>query len=130
MAESGPPEARLLLVVDDDDDIREVAAAALTLVGGFRVITAGGGAEALTLAARQRPDGILLDVMMPRMTGAQTLAALKADEATRDIPVLLLTASSTTDADTVPMGPAVGVIGKPFDPLTLGADVTHRLGWS
>lgn len=118
---------RLLLLVDDDDDIREVAAAALELVDGFRVVTASNGLEGVRQAQRHRPDGILMDVMMPGMDGLQTAELLKADPSTAGIPVILLTARVDGDE---PEGNIAGVIAKPFDPMALGTEVRRLLGWS
>ncbi|MFT4294929.1 MAG: response regulator [Micropruina sp.] len=118
--------SKLVLLVDDDDDIREVAAAALELVNGFRVVTAANGLDAVEQAATHRPDGIVLDVMMPGIDGLQTVQKLKAESATAGIPVILLTARVDGDQpDTV-----AGVIAKPFDPMGLGAEVSRLLGWS
>ena len=82
----------LVLVVDDDDSIREIAQLSLELVGGWRTLLADGGEAALEQARTHRPDVILLDVMMPVMDGIETFHHLRADERTRDIPVILVTA--------------------------------------
>jgi CheY-like chemotaxis protein len=120
-----------VLVVDDDDDIRELTRVALELVADWGVITAGGGAEALELAARHRPDAVLLDLMMPGMAGLTTFGHLRADPATGDIPVILVTAKARVGGrqpwDELEIA---GVISKPFDPITLAADVSALLGWS
>lgn len=119
-----------ILLVDDDPVILEVAQLTLEAVGGFQVSTAGGGAEALVAAARDLPDAILLDMMMPGMDGPTTVAGLRDNAATRDIPVILLTAKtkgpirhSWTD-----LGVA-GLIAKPFDPMRLPNQVAELLGW-
>ena len=83
---------RRILVVDDDELLREVAKAALEIVGGWQVVTAHSGAEARSPGAPERPDAILLDVMMPGVDGPSTVAALRADPATARIPVIFLTA--------------------------------------
>lgn len=126
--DGSPP--RRVLVVDDDDDIREVAEVALSLVGGWDVITASDGREALGVAARERPDAILLDVMMPDMDGPTTIIHLQRDDRTRHIPVVLLTAKvQTRDHQEWGALPLAGVIAKPFDPMTLSAQVSRLLGW-
>jgi CheY-like chemotaxis protein len=79
-----------VLVVDDDESARELMRRSLGREG-FRVITAGRGEEALRLARETAPDAITLDVMMPGMDGWAVLAALKADAATADIPVVMVT---------------------------------------
>ena len=120
-------EAKLLLLVDDDDDIRDVAAAALELVNGFRIVTASNGLDALRQAKEHRPDGIVLDVMMPGMDGLETVARLGADPATADIPVILLTARVDGEK---PTEAVAGVIRKPFDPMGLGNRISELFGWT
>lgn len=78
-----------VLLVDDCGDQRDLYE--LLLVSEFHVISASRGAEALSLAARQRPDVIVLDIEMPEMNGFETCRRLKADPATRSIPVIMLT---------------------------------------
>lgn len=119
-----------VLVVDDDESIRMVAELALEAVGGWNVLTADGGAAALEVAERDHPDVILLDVMMPGMDGVTTFRRLQESAETRDIPVILVTAKVAMDAKPVWHGLALsGVIPKPFDPMTLAADVSALLGW-
>ena len=83
---------RRVLIVDDEDDIREVAQMSLELVAGWQVTTASSGEQALTAAALEQPDAVLLDVMMPGLDGPQTLEKLLADPRTSEIPVIFLTA--------------------------------------
>lgn len=123
------PPKRILLV-DDEDDIREVAQLSLEMVGGWEVLTAGSGEEAVRLAGIEPLDAILLDVMMPEMDGLSTFRHLRDDPATRGIPVLLLTAKVRPDDLERFAGLGVdGVITKPFDPLTLPREVSTALGW-
>ena len=121
---------RRVLVVDDDELLREVAQAALELVGGWEVRTASSGPEAQQQALREHPDVILLDVMMPGVDGPSTVLALRADPATRDIPIIFLTAKVPSEdlGEWRELGLA-GVIPKPFDPLTLATDMAALLGW-
>jgi CheY-like chemotaxis protein len=119
-----------VLVVDDDDSIREITQVALEVVGGWQVLAADGGISALALAREHHPDAVLLDVMMPDMDGPTTFGHLRADAATSDIPVILLTAKvqvgdrqAWSDID------VAGVIPKPFDPMTLHSEVAALLGW-
>jgi CheY-like chemotaxis protein len=117
-------------VVDDESDIREVAQVSLELVGDYEVTTAACGRDGLEAARSDRPDAILLDVMMPEMDGPATLAELRADPETRDIPVLFLTAKtqSTERARLAELG-AEGILTKPFDPLKLAGEVAETLRW-
>ena len=85
-----------ILIVDDSEDIALISARMLSS-RGFAVITASDGQEALAIVARQRPSCMLLDVMMPRMSGLEVLKALKADPATANIPVIMVTAKTTDD---------------------------------
>ena len=117
-----------ILLVDDEDDIREVASISLETVAGWQVSSAGSGAEGITKAIAERPDAILLDVMMPGIDGPTTFGRLQADPATRGIPVILLTAK-TQGADLrhfEELGVA-GVLTKPFDPMTLPQQVAEVL---
>ncbi len=120
-----------VLIIDDEDDLREVAKICLELVGGWEVSTCSSGSQGLLIAMDQQPDAILLDVMMPEMDGLATFEALQAEEATRNIPVILLTGKDrpSEHADFDSLG-VRGVITKPFAPLTLSRDVSKVLGWS
>jgi CheY-like chemotaxis protein len=121
---------RRILVVDDDELLREVAKVALELVGGWDVVTAHSGTQALARAVEDQPDAVLLDVMMPGLDGPATVATLRADTRTTDIPVIFLTAKipSENRIRWDQLGLA-GVIAKPFDPMTLAAEVSTLLGW-
>ena len=123
--------ARRILIVDDEDDIREVAQVSLELLGHYEVLTASCGRDGVDSARTDQPDAILLDVMMPDLDGPATLAALRADPATRDIPVLFLTAKTQTAEQSrlAELGVA-GILTKPFDPLKLAAEVATALRWS
>lgn len=116
-------------MIDDDDDIRAVARASLERIGGYGVVTAGDGASGVDTAARERPDAILLDVMMPGMDGPSTLAELRARDLGH-VPVILLTAKTqAADRRSFAELDVAGVIVKPFDPMQLPAALAERLGW-
>ena len=111
-----------VLIIDDEADIRRIARLSLTRVGKMDVVEADGGEAGLREAAAQKPDVILLDVMMPAMDGPATLAALKADPATSSIPVLFLTARALgSEVERLRALGALGVLTKPFDPIALPA---------
>ncbi|HEY3450556.1 MAG TPA: response regulator [Myxococcales bacterium] len=121
-----PRRAKLekVLVVDDEPDIRRVGQMSLELVGQLKVLLASGGEEALSIAAEEQPDVILLDVMMPRLDGPATLALLRSAPATADIPVIFMTAKvQKYEIDGYLAGGAKGVIFKPFDPMTLSQEI-------
>jgi DNA-binding response OmpR family regulator len=108
-----------VLVVDDEDDIRELCRVNLEFEG-YEVIDASDGPAALEMASRDHPDLIFLDLMMPNMDGWEVLRQLKEDEATADIPVILLTAK-TGESDQM-RGWEEGIldyVAKPFNPLSL-----------
>lgn len=118
-----------ILLVDDERDILAIAKIALERLGGWTVTTAGSGPEALGSVERERPDVILLDGAMPGMDGLAVLRALRASQATREIPVIFLTASvQTTETKTFLEAGGLGVIAKPFDPMTLHDEVARLLG--
>lgn len=122
--------SKTVLLVDDEDDIREIGQVSLEMVAGWEVHTAADGAEGLKAAAANQPDAILLDVMMPDMDGPSVFAHLQEQDATCDIPVILLTAK-TQPADRqgfAELG-VTGMLSKPFDPMTLADDVAAVLGW-
>ena len=83
----------------------------------FEVCLAANGAEALTFARGKKPDIILLDFVMPEMTGLEALEALKKDKALKDVPVYMLTAmQSEVDIKRAFALGAEGYLKKPFDP--------------
>lgn len=80
-----------ILVVDDEEDVLNVLRIVLSK-SGYQVLTAASGMDGLTLAQSERPDAILLDIMMREMDGWEVLKLLKLDDQTRDIPVMILSA--------------------------------------
>jgi CheY-like chemotaxis protein len=109
-----------VLVVDDEDDIRRIAVISLSAVGGMEVTEANGGSEAIRKAREERPDVVLLDMMMPGMDGLATFHALRGDPETSGIPVVFLTAKAmSSEVDRLKALGASGVLIKPFDPMAL-----------
>ena len=105
-----------VLIVDDEVHIVKIIAYKLR-GAGYDVLSAGDGVEALQVVQADRPDLILLDIMMPRMDGYQALETLKGDPATRDIPIFLLSVKNK-EAD-LERGWQLGCddyITKPFSP--------------
>ena len=120
-------ETPLVLVADDEEDIRALVAFRLKRAG-YEVITAADGEEALRLATTRLPDLAVLDMMMPKATGLEVTRSMREREATRDIPVILLTARAQ-EAD-VAHGYEVGAddyIKKPFSPKDLQTRVQTLL---
>ena len=121
-------ELSSVLFVEDDVDIQEVARLSLEIVGGLDVRVAGSGAEALELVRSSIPDLVLLDVMMPGMDGPTTLAALRLEPGMASVPVIFVTAKvQASELEQYTALGAIGVIAKPFDPLTLAS--TARAMW-
>jgi DNA-binding response OmpR family regulator len=103
-----------ILIVDDEDDILQFLELVLR-EKGYEVVTAAGGQEALTRAQMDKPDLVLLDIMMPQMDGWEVLKLLRVDDETSHIPVAML--SARTEAKDRVQGlqeGAVDYICKPF----------------
>ena len=109
-------------MIDDEADIRRVASLSLARVGKMEVVDANGGLEGVRRAAAEKPDAILLDVMMPGLDGPATLAALRSNPATAEIPVVFLKAMASEVQRLMSLG-AHGVLTKPFDPMALPAQL-------
>ena len=113
-----------VMIVDDDEDIRLVTELAVRRIGNWEVVTAASGEEALVLARSERPDVILLDVMMPRLDGPATMAKLREEPTTAGIPVIFLTAKvQHHEIEGYLAGGASGVICKPFDATSLPDEI-------
>ena len=120
-------ERRLILLIDDDSDIRGFVHARL-VDDGFEVLMAENGEAGLRAAADRKPDLILLDWMMPGMDGFMVLEALKNDDNTAMIPVIMLT--SKGQMDDVEMALAAGAanyLTKPIDLSKLSRQATKEL---
>jgi two-component system phosphate regulon response regulator PhoB len=108
-----------VLIVEDEKDVREMLRLNLK-VGGFDVLEAQNGAEGLAIAKAELPSVVILDLMMPEMSGMEVCRALRRNPATSRIPILMLTAKST-EGDKV-AGLEVGAddyVTKPFSPREL-----------
>jgi CheY-like chemotaxis protein len=91
VGEVGQQAGSLVLVVEDFEDAREMYAEFFRF-SGYRVLTASTGPEAIERIKAERPDIIVMDISLPQMSGTEVTRALKGDPATRDIPVLALSA--------------------------------------
>ncbi|MEE3718938.1 response regulator [Tumidithrix elongata RA019] len=119
-----------ILIVDDDASILEVLAACLQKLGGWEVLKAASGKEALEQARKEKPDAIVLDVMMPEMDGFTFLQYLRSEPKTPPIPVVLLTANSyIPNPDLLPELGVVLTISKPFLPVMLVQQISQALKW-
>ncbi|MGZ4300289.1 MAG: response regulator [Gaiellaceae bacterium] len=118
---------RLVLIADDDEDILALVRATIER-SGHEVMAVGDGAAALSAMAERRPDLAVLDISMPELDGLEVLRRLRADDETRDLPVILLTAQA--QAADVERGFATGAsayVRKPFSPRDLATRVDDLL---
>jgi DNA-binding response OmpR family regulator len=118
---------KTVLVVDDHRPMRALCRASLE-EAGFRVLEAAGGEEALESVRAERPDLILLDIMMPGISGWEVTSALLADRSTDQIPIIFISARREL-ADRVRafgLG-AQDYMTKPFDPAALAKTVAKTL---
>ena len=128
--EVGRVTTKRILVVDDEASIREVVALCLQRLGGWDVLTAASGRDALQKIQTEPPDAIVLDVTLPEMDGLTFLKYLRVQEATESIPVVLLTANSyLPNPNLLPKLGVVLTISKPFQPLDLIQQITQAMGW-
>lgn len=119
--------ARVLLA-EDDPDIQKVVRMSLKMKGVKEVVVTDNGEECLAKVAEFTPDVILLDVMMPKLDGYATCRKLKENPATRDIPVIFLTAKAQHYELKQGMeSGALGYLIKPFDPMTLHDQIADLL---
>jgi two-component system, cell cycle response regulator DivK len=119
-----------ILVVDDSTTNREVYTALLEHFG-FRVLNAADGREGVRCARECHPDLILMDISMPVMDGLEATRLLKADDTTREIPVIAVTAHD--DAETIDRAMSVGMEGyltKPAPPRRVLEEIELLLGRS
>lgn len=120
--------AKRVLVVDDEADITEMVAMRLT-AGGYEAVTVSSGKECLDKVVLEKFDLIIMDVSMPEMDGIATACRLQRDVATRDIPVIFLTALATKEdlgADHAALGGHI-IVAKPFNGNDLLAVVKQQI---
>ncbi|MCP6762555.1 MAG: response regulator [Fischerella sp. CENA71] len=123
--------AKSILLIDDEKHLSTVIQACLEKLGGWIVLKASSGSEGLHKAKTEQPDAILLDVMMPDIDGVTLLHKLQENPTTRSIPVILFTAKvQQNNYKQYSQLPIMGVIAKPFDPLTLAEQVAKALNWN
>lgn len=115
-----------VLVIDDERIVPMILQYAFEAIG-YETIAADGGASGIRTARDEHPDAIVLDLMMPEVNGLDVIDTLRHDEATRDVPILVLTAvtMSREHVNCVSAGADL-VLTKPFDPQDV-ADAVERL---
>src|ERR1700724_569826 len=109
--------SKRILIVEDEKDVVDLRTLNLRKSGGFAISTAPDGAAGLAKARAEKPDFIILDLMLPRMPGLEICKILKSDQSTRHIPILMLTARAE-EIDRI-VGLEFGAddyVTKPFSP--------------
>ena len=122
-------ETQKILIVDDEEDVLLVLEKGL-MSAGYSVISADNGSDAIKLARAERPDLIILDVVMPEMDGSEVAASLRQDPSTNDIPVIFLTCILTKQEE-ARMGHLIAkniFVAKPYKIEELLAQV-EKLLW-
>jgi CheY-like chemotaxis protein len=108
-----------ILIVEDNNDSRDLLAKLINRFG-YDAIEADSGREAIGKAVEMHPDLILMDIYLPDMTGDKIIARLKANPATRDIPVIITTALLERSARNRALhAGAAGILQKPFSMITI-----------
>jgi CheY-like chemotaxis protein len=121
-------ELRRVMCVEDDPDIRMIIEFSLSTLGGYQVFMCPDGRTALAHTPTFKPDLVILDVMMPGLSGPETLAALRRQVEMAGVPVIFMTAKAMpNEVEELLQYGATGVIVKPFDPVTLPQDI--RIYW-
>ena len=116
--------AKTILICDDEASLRELVRAILD--GDYRFAEAADGVEALELVHELRPDLVLADVMMPRLSGLELLAEVRKDPELQELPIIVVTAFAGERVAALEAG-ADGFLAKPFDPDELTATVEELL---
>lgn len=117
-----------VLCAEDDPDIRTILELSLGTVGGYELCMCPDGIAAVEAAPRFRPDLILLDVMMPGLTGPEAMQAIRALPGLRHTPVVLMSARALPhEIEALLEHGATGVIVKPFEPMRLAEHL--RIYW-
>jgi two-component system cell cycle response regulator DivK len=128
LVDSAQPADQKLLLVEDNEDNRIIYSTVLRHIG-YTVIEALDGVQAIALARSEHPDLILMDISIPEVDGWEATRILRADPATRDIPIIALTAHAL--ADDRERATAVGFtsyLAKPVEPRAVAAEVRRWIG--
>ncbi|MEW6034227.1 MAG: response regulator [Chloroflexota bacterium] len=120
---------KTILFVDDEQCVRELIAATLSRAGRYTFFEAQNADEALEMARRERPDVMLLDIVMPGLSGLEVCRQLKADPETRGIKVIMLTAlAQESQRELSQEVGADAYFTKPFSPTTLVGKIRELVG--
>jgi two-component system alkaline phosphatase synthesis response regulator PhoP len=119
--------SKKILIADDEEDVKVVVQLFLESKG-YEIVTAFDGLDALDKTRQEKPDLILLDIMMPIMDGFEVCKKIKADPVTAEIPVVMLSASSHSESKARGLeAGAVEYIIKPFEPDQLEETLRRHL---
>ncbi len=113
-----------ILHIEDEADIREIASISLGMLGGHELKQCPSGDVAIAECDGFAPDLLLIDVMMPGLTGPETLLELRKKASAQNIPAVFMTAKASASEIEYYLSLGVqGVIRKPFDPITLSDEI-------
>jgi DNA-binding response OmpR family regulator len=113
-----------VLICDDEPSLRELIR--VSLDGPYSFAEADDGEKSLEIARRLRPDVIILDMMMPRLSGLEVLSEIRGDRGLAETPVIVLTAQPSTKEEALRCGADI-VMVKPFEPAQITAAVEEVL---
>jgi len=117
--------AKKILIIDDEPDMLEILKFRLEK-NGYKITTASSGEEGLKKAEKVNPDLILLDILLPGMSGLEVVKRMKKNRATKNIPIIMVTALISRDVKTEGLNNgAEYLISKPFDPAELLAEIKN-----
>ncbi|MBF8266172.1 MAG: response regulator receiver protein [Dehalococcoidia bacterium] len=120
---------KTILLADDEEPVRALVAATIRDDSRYKILEAKDGMEALEIARKEKPDIILLDIMMPKMDGFEVCRQLKSDPRTSGISIIMLTAlAQNTDKGKAKEVGANGYFAKPFSPTALIKKLEEVLG--
>lgn len=120
-----------ILLIDDEPGIRQVIPVALRVIASWEALVADSCQAGITLAETEKPDAILLDVMMPEIDGITAFHQMQANPVIRAIPVILLTAKAqASDRQKFAQLAIAGVITKPFKAPDLVQQIRFILNWN
>ncbi|KOR36729.1 MULTISPECIES: response regulator [Planktothricoides] len=120
--------SRRILSIEDESSIQELITIYLEEMAGWEVLQASNGLDGLALAKNEKPDAILLDVMIPELDGIEIFRRLQADPKTQDIPVLFVTSKlKLKDPKNLLDLSQVKIVSKPFDFEHLANQIEEEL---
>ena len=117
-----------ILIIDDEEDFCYFAKKNLEAISNYKIIVANKGKKGIQIARKEKPDLILLDIMMPGIDGFEVLKRLKANEKTQDISVIMLTAKDEDESKIKALGLyCEDYLVKPVEKLVLRAKIQKVL---